>query len=83
VVCSIRPPPHYDHDIIMRTSAILVSVLGLAGAALGQFCPEASRFGNSVVTTSSTKPLVAGDVRVLPLRNVRLADTRANRRLRS
>jgi hypothetical protein len=79
----LQHPYYPPHDLVMRTSTILVSALGLAGTALGQSCPEASRFGNSVVTASSTKPLVAGDVRTLPLRDVRLADTHAHMYRRS
>jgi hypothetical protein len=48
---------------IMRTSIAFASILSFASVALGQGCAEASRFGNSVVTASSSKPLVAGDVR--------------------
>jgi hypothetical protein len=51
---------------IMRTSIAFASILSFASVALGQGCAEASRFGNSVVTASSSKALVAGDVRRTP-----------------
>lgn len=62
VITSKQHPLSHD-TFIMRTTFALTSVLAVASGALAAFCPDAARFGNSVVIASSTKPLVAGDVR--------------------